>query len=113
MTTSTLTKLADFYKSQGMQYPASQLKRDYFELAEMYEKLAQLEAEKLEIIARIDKCKIPTKRIDKMWKVWGIGLPVLRIEAESFDEALHIARAIDRGYSTGQIVRNEDLKDDR
>jgi len=48
-----------------------------------------------------------------MWKVWGIGLPVLRIEAESFDEALHIARVIDRGYSAWQIVRNEDLKDDR
>ena len=105
MTISTLMKLSDFYKSQGMKYPASQLKRDYLELAEMYERLAQIEAEKLEIVARIDKCKIPTKRIEKMWKVWGIELPVLRIEAESFDEAIRIAREIDRGYSAGQIIK--------
>lgn len=39
------------------------------------------------------------------WKITGrAGLPALRIEAESFDEALAIARKTDHLYDTGQII---------
>ena len=37
------------------------------------------------------------------WKIWGIGLPVLEIKADSFDNAIHEARKIDKNYNTGQI----------
>ena len=37
-----------------------------------------------------------------VWKIWGPGLKVLVIEADSFDEALKEARKIDLGYNAGQ-----------
>ena len=39
-----------------------------------------------------------------VWKVWGINLPVIRIEADSFDDAIRKAREINLNYCTGQPV---------
>ena len=38
------------------------------------------------------------------WKITGAGLPALRIEAESFDDAIEEARKIDQRYCGGQII---------
>lgn len=39
----------------------------------------------------------------KVWKVWGINLPILEIEADCFDEAIRKARKINPNYCSGQI----------
>lgn len=39
-----------------------------------------------------------------IWRIWGWELPALEIEAESFDEALRIARSIHIGYNSGKVV---------
>ena len=37
------------------------------------------------------------------WKIWGDDLPMLYINARSFDEALEIARRINWRYDSGQV----------
>ena len=39
----------------------------------------------------------------KTWYIWGLYLPVLLIEAASFDKALEEARKINPNYNTGQL----------
>lgn len=39
----------------------------------------------------------------KLWYIWGLYLPVLLIEADSFDKALEEARRINPNYNTGQL----------
>ena len=39
----------------------------------------------------------------KTWYIWGLYLPVLLIEADSFDRALEEARKINPNYNTGQL----------
>lgn len=39
-----------------------------------------------------------------LWKIDGIGLPKLFINADSFDEALEIARKTDPNYTGGQVL---------
>ena len=39
----------------------------------------------------------------KLWYIWGLFLPVLLIEANTFDEALEEARRINPNYNTGQL----------
>ena len=39
----------------------------------------------------------------KLWYIWGLYLPVLLIEADSFDKALEEARKINPNYNTGQL----------
>lgn len=38
-----------------------------------------------------------------IWIISGKGLPTLEINANSFDEALHEARKINKNYTTGQV----------
>ena len=38
----------------------------------------------------------------KLWYIWGLYLPVLLIEADSFDKALEEARRINPNYNIGQ-----------
>ena len=40
----------------------------------------------------------------KIWKIDGIGLPKLFINADSFDEALEIAKKTDTNYTGGQVL---------
>lgn len=42
----------------------------------------------------------------KLWYIWGLYLPVLLIEADSFDKALEEARRINPNYNTGQSREN-------
>lgn len=37
-----------------------------------------------------------------MWKVWGTNLKMLRIKADSFDDAIREARKINPNYDTAQ-----------
>ena len=39
----------------------------------------------------------------KLWYIWGLYLPVLLIEADSFDKALEEARRINPNYNTGLL----------
>ena len=39
----------------------------------------------------------------KLWYIWGLHLPVLLIEADTFDKALEEARKINPNYNTGQL----------
>ena len=44
----------------------------------------------------------------KTWLIWGIGLEELEeieieIQAETFDEAIKIAREINKNYNIGQL----------
>lgn len=39
----------------------------------------------------------------KTWKVWGIDLPIVRIKADCFDDAIKEARKINPDYCIGQI----------
>ena len=39
----------------------------------------------------------------KLWYIWGLYLPVLLIEADSFDKALEEARKINPNYNVGQL----------
>ena len=39
----------------------------------------------------------------KIWYIWGTGLERLEIKANSFDDALKIARQINPNYNTGQL----------
>jgi hypothetical protein len=39
----------------------------------------------------------------KTWLISGIGLKVIEVKASSFDEALGIARKINKGYCSGQV----------
>ena len=39
----------------------------------------------------------------KIWKVWRINLPIIRIEADCFDDAIREARKINPNYCIGQI----------
>lgn len=41
----------------------------------------------------------------KIWRIFGINLKDLFINAESFDEALEIARKIDENYAGGVLVK--------
>lgn len=41
------------------------------------------------------------------WEIVGPGLPVLRIRARSFDDALAKARLRDRNYCGGYVVDEE------
>ena len=41
--------------------------------------------------------------MSKLWYIWGLYLPVLLIEADSFDKALEEARRINPNYNTGQL----------
>ena len=47
------------------------------------------------------------------WNIWystiGFSLPVIQVEAATFDDALEIARKVDRRYDTGQIESRQDL----
>lgn len=38
-----------------------------------------------------------------IWLIWGVGLDKIEIQASSFDEALDIARKINKGYCSGQV----------
>lgn len=40
----------------------------------------------------------------KTWKIWGIGLPMLYIVANSFDDAIRQARKVNSGYNIGQLL---------
>lgn len=42
----------------------------------------------------------------KVWYIWGLYLPVLLIEADSFDKALEKAKRINPNYNTGQLREN-------
>ena len=42
-----------------------------------------------------------------IWKVWGTNLSELLIKADSFDNALDIARKVDPRYSMGQIYKHD------
>lgn len=42
----------------------------------------------------------------KTWLVSGIGLEVIEVKASNFDEALEIARKINRNYCSGKIKEN-------
>lgn len=48
-------------------------------------------------------------RIRKRWKITGNDLPPFYLYADSFDEALRLARIINPDYNTGQIVEEDDL----
>ena len=37
-----------------------------------------------------------------IWKIWGTNLKVIKIEADSFDEAIAKARKINPNYDTAQ-----------
>ena len=39
----------------------------------------------------------------KTWYIWGMYLPVLLVEADSFDKALEEARKINPNYNIGQL----------
>ena len=39
----------------------------------------------------------------KTWYIWGLYLPVLLIEANTFDEALEEARRINPNYNIGKL----------
>ena len=39
----------------------------------------------------------------KIWIIWGINLPPIYINADSFDEALKEARKLNRNYCAGQL----------
>lgn len=39
-----------------------------------------------------------------MWKIWGLDLQPLFIKANNFDEAIVLARKINKNYNTGQLV---------
>ena len=39
----------------------------------------------------------------KLWYIWGTNLERLEIKANSFDEALKVARQINPNYNTGQL----------
>ena len=41
-----------------------------------------------------------------IWLIWGVGLDKIEVQASSFDEALAIARKINRNYSGGKIKEN-------
>lgn len=38
-----------------------------------------------------------------IWLIWGVGLDKIEIQASCFDEALDIARKINKGYCSGQV----------
>lgn len=44
-------------------------------------------------------------RCTRLWKIDGGNLEPLKIPAETFDEALAIARKINRNYNGGQVIR--------
>ena len=44
-------------------------------------------------------------RCTRLWKIDGGKLEPLKIPAETFDEALAIARKINRNYNGGQVIR--------
>ena len=48
----------------------------------------------------------------KLWYIWGMYLPVLLIEADTFDKALEEARRINPNYNTGQLRENDILSKD-
>ena len=41
----------------------------------------------------------------KWWKISGINLPTIKVYANSFDEALKIARNKNKDYNTGQLIK--------
>ena len=41
--------------------------------------------------------------MEKTWLVWGIGLKILEIKADSFDKAIEEARKINKNYCIGQL----------
>ena len=45
----------------------------------------------------------------EVWHIWGLDLPVLLIEANTFDEALEEARRINPNYNTGQIREGREI----
>ena len=47
-----------------------------------------------------------------IWKIWGNGLPVLYIPADSFDEALKEARKNHPNYTAGQVQEKCNEYDD-
>lgn len=47
-----------------------------------------------------------------VWKIWGNSLPVLYIQADSFDEALKEARKTNQNYNTGQLQEKSNEYDD-
>lgn len=38
------------------------------------------------------------------WEIFGIDLPSIIVEAESFDDALKQARRIDDNYCAGRVI---------
>ncbi len=42
------------------------------------------------------------------WIISGRGLPDLKIQAESFDEALEEARRVDANYCSGHVVNDKE-----
>lgn len=50
-----------------------------------------------------------------IWIVWGNNLdkcPKIELEADSFDEVLKIARAINPDYNAGQVKEKEQAKEE-
>lgn len=47
------------------------------------------------------------------WNITGSGLPELKIEADSFDDAIAKARMIDKRYCGGQIVEKSNTAESR
>ena len=56
-----------------------------------------------EIQVLYDKQKESDARKMKTWYIWGLYLPVLLIEANTFDEALEEARRINPNYNIGKL----------
>ena len=50
------------------------------------------------------QCYNPTNKEENfmIWKIWGTNLKVIKIEADSFDEAIAKARKINPNYDTAQ-----------
>lgn len=54
--------------------------------------------------AKYDELPDYIKTHKPLWKIDGIGLKNLFINADSFDEALEIARKTDPNYTGGQVL---------
>lgn len=55
-------------------------------------------------LAKFDELPDIIRTHKPLWKIDGIGLKNLFINADSFDEALEIARKTDPNYTGGQIL---------
>ena len=47
-----------------------------------------------------------------MWKITGINLKPLIVEADSFDSAIMEARKINKNYCGGQVIEREIVKNE-